>query len=126
MKDQDGMIMATASVVLLVAALIMLFLVTFLMVVVRPVFAEIFAEIGGPLPFLTQLFLWVPTTGYVASLVVLVVALLFKEIYIRNKSISLTINLLVAIAGIVFLLLCVFALYLPLFSMPNMLSGVDG
>ena len=63
-----------------------------LIVVQRKSFAEIFRDMATKLPLLTQWFLAIPGVVFLAAGVLLIALLLVKEFLVRNKAITLALN----------------------------------
>jgi len=78
------------------------------------------------LPALTELFLAVPGGIYALGFGTLAALLIGKEFFLRNKKLTLGINVVVGIGLLAFGLLYILGLYLPMVSMMRQLSAPAG
>jgi len=76
-------------------------------------FKEIFASLDIPLPVITLMVLSVDPIIYAAAFVLTIAALIVKEFVIANKRVTLTINIIAAFVGFVWLVFFSTSLYLP-------------
>ena len=77
-------------------------------------FLAIFKELNVPLPQITQLFLSIPTTVYLIIFFGVILALILKEIAIKSKPLTFSINMVALVIGVAYCFLYVIALFLPL------------
>ncbi|HUU70518.1 MAG TPA: hypothetical protein VM186_13395 [Planctomycetota bacterium] len=109
--------LAATSTIALVIDIVELVVLGALFVGAIPKFCKMFAEMGMGLPVVTQIVISVPGAGYAAIFLLLLVALVAKELLIRDRRITLTINTIAGLAGVVWLLVVVFALFLPMVTL---------
>jgi len=83
-----------------------------------PAFCKMYAELGMGLPVVTQIVISIPRAGYAAIYILLLAALVAKEFIIRDRGITLMINNIAGLAGVVWLLALVYALFRPLIFTP--------
>lgn len=74
----------------------------------------IFKELNIQLPQITQLFLSIPTTVYLVIFSGVILALILKEVAIKNKPLTFAINMAALVIGVAYCFLYVTALFLPL------------
>ena len=120
-KSHREKIVAILSVTILVVDFLFILndvVVTFL---TRQYFWFTFDQIGPDrLPFIPRfVVLSIPTIVYCIFVISLILILALKELYLRSKTITLAINIIVGIATIAYIPFYYFALYLPIFSLAN-------
>jgi hypothetical protein len=79
-------------------------------------------DLKGGLPLPTEVLFAVPLAGYVAGFLLLAAALVFKELLIRHKGVTLVCNLGVFVGLFLFKAVVVWALFLPMQVMMAQLS----
>ena len=106
----------TASLIMLILAVLGLLVLLFTTTVVVPKFGKIFTDLleGKTLPGLTQLVLSIPTAVYLVACAGAIAALIHKEVRIGNRAMTLTINAAALAVVMVLLLVLTVALFLPL------------
>jgi len=109
--------LAATSTIALVIDIVELVVLGALFVGAIPKFCKMFAEMGMALPVVTQIVISVPGAGYAAIFLLLLAAIIAKELLIRDRRITLTINTIAGLAGVVWLLVVVFALFLPMVTL---------
>lgn len=109
--------LAATSTIALVIDIVELVVLGALFVGAIPKFCKMFAEMGMGLPVVTQIVISVPGAGYAAIFLLLLAAIIAKELLIRDRRITLTINTIAGLAGVVWLLVVVFALFLPMVTL---------
>ena len=77
-------------------------------------FREMYEELDRHLPALSRFFLYNPPHVYALGFAGLIAALVVKEFLVKNKSLTLVINIWVMVAGFLYLGVWVVALFLPL------------
>ena len=82
-----------------------------------PAFCKMFAEMGMALPVVTRIVISVPGAGYAAIYLLLLAAIIAKELLIRDRRITLAINVIAGLAGMVWLFVVVFALFSPMLTL---------
>ncbi|HUW30370.1 MAG TPA: hypothetical protein VM223_02025 [Planctomycetota bacterium] len=108
---------AATSTVVLVTDVCGLLVVGALFVGAIPKFCKMFAEMGMALPVVTQIVISVPGAGYAAIFLLLLAAIIAKELLIRDRRITLAINVIAGLAGMVWLFVVVFALFSPMMTL---------
>jgi hypothetical protein len=86
-----------------------------------PKFTVIFRELLNtvPLPRITEFFVSIPSTGYFIIFSGMMIALVLKEITLKNKAGAFAINMVMLIVGIVYFVLYMVAMFLPLLHIIN-------
>jgi hypothetical protein len=107
---------ANPSRVVLIVDLIGTMLLAVMTLRTAPKFKAIFTDLFGtaPLPRITEFFVSIPFTGYLILFSGVMIALVLKEIAIRNKVWAFTINMALLLAGILYFVFYVAAMFLPL------------
>lgn len=107
---------ARPSMVLLYVDLIGIVLLAIMTLRTAPKFKAIFLDLLGttPLPLLTEFFVSIPAVGYLALFSSVMVALVLKEITLKNKAWAFGINMTMLIAGIFYFVFYMTAMFLPL------------
>ena len=87
-------------------------------------FTVIFRELLGtvPLPLATQFFVSISWTGYLIIFLGVMMALVVKESVLRNKAWAFAINMAMLIAGILYFVFYMAAMFLPLMRIINNIS----
>lgn len=111
-KKQTGW--TIASLVVLILDVIGGFVLTTATLYISDKFLAIFKELNVPLPQITQLFLSIPTTVYLIIFFGVILALILKEIAIKSKPLTFSINMVALVIGVAYCFLYVIALFLPL------------
>lgn len=119
MKQPAGW--ARPSMVLLAVDLIGTVLLAVMTLRTAPKFKAIFLDLLGttPLSPITEFFVSIPFTGYLVLFSSVMIALVVKEITLKNKAMAFGINMAMLIAGIFFLVLYITAMLLPLTTIIN-------
>jgi hypothetical protein len=111
-KKQTGW--TIPSLVVLIIDVIGGFVLTTATLYISDKFLAIFKELNVPLPQITQLFLSIPTTVYLIIFFGVILALILKEIAIKSKPLTFSINMVALVIGVAYCFLYVIALFLPL------------
>ena len=111
-KKQTGW--TSASLVVLILDVIGGFVLTTATLYISDKFLAIFKELNVQLPQITQLFLSIPTTVYLIIFFGVILALILKEIAIKSKPLTFSINMVALVIGVAYCFLYVIALFLPL------------
>jgi len=111
-KKQAGW--TSASLVVLILDVIGGFVLTTATLYISDKFLAIFKELNVQLPQITQLFLSTPTTVYLIIFFGVILALILKEIAIKSKPLTFSINMVALVIGVAYCFLYVIALFLPL------------
>lgn len=111
-KKQTGW--TITSMVVLILDVIGGFVLTTATLYISDKFLAIFKELNVPLPQITQLFLSIPTTVYLIIFFGVILALILKEIAIKSKPLTFSINMVALVIGVAYCFLYVIALFLPL------------
>ena len=121
-KKQTGW--AVASMVVLCVDLIGAFLLAVMTLGTVSKFTVIFRELLGtvPLPLATQFFVSISWTGYLIIFLGVMMALVVKESVLRNKAWAFAINMAMLIAGILYFVFYMAAMFLPLMRIINNIS----
>jgi len=114
---------ASAAVLVLdVAGLLLLtFCTTFGVVRFRFIFDDLLE--GRRLPPLTNAFLAVPGAAYVVLFGGLIAALVFKELYVANKTRTLAVNVIVFIAAALFFMAFIIAMFMAMCPIVGTIVG---
>jgi len=83
-----------------------------------PAFCKMFAELNTALPVITQAVISIPRAGYAAIHMLLLAGLVAKESLIRDRSVTLTINVIAGLIGVLWVIVVIYALFMPLVFMP--------
>jgi len=111
---QQGKGIAVASIVLMCVAVIISLVASISPLLVAPRFRKVFEEQGIESPLVSAILLSIPGIVYLALFLTMCAGLIIKEWLIRNKSITLAVNIIVAFLIIGFHGLYVIALFLSL------------
>jgi hypothetical protein len=111
-KRQTGW--TIASLVVLILDVIGGFVLTTATLYISEKFLAIFKELNVQLPQITQFFLAVPATVYLIIFFGVILALILKEIAIKSKPLTFSINMVALVIGVAYCFLYVIALFLPL------------
>ena len=109
--------LAATSTAALVIDVVGLLALGVLSVVVIPKFCKMFAELGTGLPVVTRIVISIPSAGYAMICMLVVAALIGKECLIRDRRVTLAVNVVAGMAGIIWLLVLVFALFSPMLTL---------
>jgi len=109
------------SMVLLAVGLIGTLLLAVMTLRTAPKFKAIFLDLLGttPLPPITEFFVSIPSIGYLVLFSSVMIALVVKEVTLKNKAWAFGINIAMLIAGILYLVLYTTAMLLPLTTIIN-------
>ena len=111
-KKQTGW--AIASMVVLILDVIGVLVLATITLFVKSRFLELFKDLDVPLPQITQFFLSIPATFYLIIFSGLILALILKEIAIKNKPLAFAANMVALVIGIAYCLLYLTAMFLPM------------
>jgi len=103
------------SMVILVVDFFFIFCDVVTTILTRRHFSAVFEQIGpDKLPIITKfLAVSIPTIVYCIFIALVILILILKELYLRAKTVTLVVNIVVGIAAIVYIPIYIAALYLP-------------
>lgn len=104
----------TASLLLMGVAIMVLILPAYALIFITPVFENMFMQLNKELPILTILLLQTSPTTYVLLFALLIFGLIAKELVLRNKIVTLVINVVIVVGVCPFLFFFVWIMSLPI------------
>lgn len=110
----------TMSLVVLAFAAFIILIVAVTIIFTKGQFTGVLTEmIPGELPIITKLFvLSISSIAYGIFFASLILALILKELFLRNKIVTLVVNLVLGIGAILFIPVYMIAIFLPMVSIP--------